>query len=122
MPELSGLAKGGVVFDANRAAGGYASTALASILTALPPSAHGVVDEDSGLASDVTTLADVARQAGIRAAMFTAVPTTGAAFGFGRDWDTFVEHPPDLSDAPGAATAPFDDAARWIAERAQRPV
>ncbi len=117
LPELGALAKTGVVFDANRASGGASSSALASILTALPARTHGVVDEESGLARDVTTLADLARQAGIRAAMFTAVPTTGTAFGFSRGWDTFIEHAPDLGEPPGAAVAPFDDAARWIADR-----
>ncbi len=118
LPELGALAKGGIVFEANRASGGGSSSALASILTSLPARANGVVDEESGLGRDVTTLADLARQAGIRAAMFTAVPTTGTAFGFSRGWDTFAEHAPDLGEAPGAAAAPFDDAARWIADRA----
>src|SRR6202041_2197404 len=86
LPELGALAKGGVVFEANRASGGASSSAMASILTALPARQHGVIDEESGLARDVTTLADLARQAGIRAAMFTAVPTTGTAFGFARGW------------------------------------
>jgi arylsulfatase A-like enzyme len=116
LPELGAIAKAGIVFEANRASGGASSSALASILTALPARGHGVVDEESGLGRDVTTLADVARQAGIRAALFTAVPTTGAAFGFARGWDTFVEHAPDLGEAPGAAVAPFDDAARWISD------
>jgi hypothetical protein len=99
VPELDALAKGGLTFDANRAASGSASAAFASILTALPPRSSGVIDDESGLAPDVTTLADVARQAGIRAAMFTANPSTGSAFGFARGWDTFIEHPPDLSEA-----------------------
>jgi arylsulfatase A-like enzyme len=118
LPELGALAKGGIVLEAHRASGGASSTALASMLTGLPARASGVVDEEAGLARDVTTLADVARQAGIHAAMFTAVPTTGAAFGFSRGWETFIDHAPDLGEAPGAAVAPFDDAARWIAERA----
>jgi arylsulfatase A-like enzyme len=118
LPELTALAKSSVLFDGHRSTGGYGSTAVASMLTALSPREHGVVEEDSGLAPDVTTLADVARQAGIRAGMFTGVPTTGSAFGFGRGWDAFVEHPPDLGDAPGASTQPFDDAARWITDRA----
>jgi arylsulfatase A-like enzyme len=117
MPELTALAKSGVSFDANRAASGAGSGSLASMLTALPPRAHGVTDDEAGLAAEVTTLADVARQAGIRAAMFTANPTTGSAFGFARGWDTFLEHLPDVTEAPGAANAPFDDAARWISDR-----
>jgi arylsulfatase A-like enzyme len=120
LSELGALAKQGVVFEANRASGGAPSSAMASMLTALPARSHGVVGEEAGLARDVTTLADLARQAGIHAAMFTAVPTTGAAFGFSRAWDTFVEHPPDLGEAPGGAAAPFDDAARWIADPAAR--
>jgi arylsulfatase A-like enzyme len=118
LPELDALAKAGIVFEGHRASSGASSAAMASMLTALPPRAEGVIDEEAGLARDVTTLADVARQAGIHAAMFTAVPTTGGAFGFSRGWDTFVEHPPDLGEAPGAAVTPFDDAARWIADRA----
>ena len=118
MPELDALARTGFIFDANRATSGAASGALASILTSLAPRANGVIDDEAGLAPSVTTLADVARQAGIRAAMFTANPTTGSAFGFSRGWDTFVEHPPDLSEAPGAAVAPFEDAARWIGDHA----
>ncbi|MGO9712352.1 MAG: sulfatase-like hydrolase/transferase, partial [Polyangiaceae bacterium] len=118
LPELGALAKSGIVFEANRASGGASSAAMASMLTALAPRSNGVIDEESGLAHDVTTLADITRQAGIHAGMFTSVPTTGAAFGFSRGWDTFVEHAPDLGEAPGAAVAPFDDAARWLAERA----
>jgi arylsulfatase A-like enzyme len=44
-------------------------------------------------------------------AMFTANPTTGAAFGFDRGWSSFVLHDP-LEDVP--ATRVFDDAATWI--------
>ena len=43
--------------------------------------------------------------------MFTANPTTGAAFGFDRGWDTFVAHDP-LENVP--ATVVFDEAAQWI--------
>jgi arylsulfatase A-like enzyme len=43
--------------------------------------------------------------------MFTANPTTGAAFGFDRGWDTFVAHDP-LEGVP--ASRVFDDAAAWI--------
>ncbi len=43
--------------------------------------------------------------------MFTANPTTGAAFGFDRGWDTFASLDP-LESAP--ATQVFDDAAAWI--------
>jgi hypothetical protein len=118
MPELTSLAKSGVLFESNRATSGAGSAAFASILTALRARAHGVIDDEAGLGPDVTTLADLARQAGIRAAMFTSNPTTSAAFGFDRAWDTFVEHVPDLAEPPGAGLAPFDDAARWITERA----
>jgi arylsulfatase A-like enzyme len=45
--------------------------------------------------------------------MFTANPTTGAAFGFDRGWDTFVMHDP-MEDTP--ASQVFEDAAAWIAQ------
>ena len=115
MPELDALARTGFIFDANRATSGAAvRCARVASSRRSPRALMASSTTNRGSRRDVTTLADVARQAGIRAAMFTANPTTGSAFGFGRGWDTFVEHPPDLAEAPGAAVAPFEDAVRWI--------
>jgi arylsulfatase A-like enzyme len=84
---------------------------VASMLTGLPPSMHGLDDADARLPEAPVMVQEACRQGGVTTAMFTANPTTGATFGFGRGWDTFVEHDP-LEDVP--ATRVFDDAAAWI--------
>jgi arylsulfatase A-like enzyme len=109
--ELTALAARGTIFTAHRAASSLASADVASMLTGLPPRVHGLDDPDARLSRGPTTVEDACRQGGVSTAMFTANPTTGAAFGFDRGWDTFVAHDP-LEDTP--ATRVFDDAAAWI--------
>jgi arylsulfatase A-like enzyme len=111
MPELTTLAKNGVVFEGHRATSSYASGALGSMLTGLSPREHGASDADTVLSPSVFTIAEAARQAGVVTAMFTANPTTTAPYGFARGWETFVAR---LPGDGGAATAVFDDAAKWI--------
>jgi hypothetical protein len=108
---LAALAARGTLFTSNRAASSLASADVASMLTGLPPRVHGLDDPDARLSAGPTTVEDACRQGGVSTAMFTANPTTGAAFGFDRGWDTFVAHDP-LEDTP--ATRVFDDAAAWI--------
>jgi len=112
VPELAGLAAGGTVGLANRAPSSLGSAVVASMLTGLPPSLHGLDDAERPLVETVTTLQQACRQGGVATAMFTADPSTGAAFGFARGWDTFVAHDP-LEDVP--ATRVFEEAGAWIA-------
>jgi arylsulfatase A-like enzyme len=117
-PELSKLASAGTTFTSHRASSSLASSVLATILTGLPARVHGLDDPDTRLPHGPTTLEEACRQGSVVTAAFTADPTTGAAFGFDRGWDTFVAHDP-LETAPG--TAVFDDAAAWIdAHKADR--
>jgi arylsulfatase A-like enzyme len=109
--ELVRLASSGTVFTANRASSSLATAVLASMLTGLPPRALGLEDAGARLPQGPTTIAEACRQAGVATAMFTANPTTGAAFGFDRGWGSFVMHDP-LEDVP--STRVFDDAAEWI--------
>ncbi len=109
--ELAREASMGTTFEANRAPSSLANAVVASMLTGLAPSAHGLDDPDARLPDGPITVEEACRQGGIATAMFTANPTTGAAFGFARGWDAFVSHDP-LEDAP--ATRVFDDAAAWI--------
>jgi arylsulfatase A-like enzyme len=113
MPALTELAGSGLIFDANRATAATANGAFASMLTGLPARGHTLETLDGRLPSSLTTVADAVRQAGIETAMFTANPTTGAAFGFDHGWDTFVAHPPAGSTP---AVQVFDDAATWVNE------
>jgi arylsulfatase A-like enzyme len=81
------------------------------MLTGLPGRAHGLDDPDARLPDGVVTVEEACRQGGIVTAMFTANPTTGAAFGFDRGWDTFVPHDP-LETVPAAIG--FDEAGAWV--------
>jgi Sulfatase len=110
---LSELAATSTVFDAHRAPSTVVAATVASLLTGLPPSAHGVADGGARLSAAQTTIAAVARDASVRTAMFTGVPPTFRAFGFGSGWERFVEHAPSSGDP---ATAPLDSAAAWVTE------
>lgn len=110
VPEMARVASAGVTFLANRASTTIANGVVASILTGTPPLGRDLGDAEVRLAS-ATTVPEVCRQGGVAAAMFTADPTTGSAFGFERGWDAFVAHDP-LDDKPG--TRVFDEAADWI--------
>ena len=111
MPELEALGRSGVVFETHRAATPWAAGAVGSMLTALPPRLHGATDEGSRLATTPVTLADAAREAGIAAAFFTANPTTSAAYGFDRGWQSVFAA---LPGAAGGSAAVFDEAGKWI--------
>ena len=116
LPSLVDLAQTGTVFDHHRAPTTAVSAVVASLLTGLPPTAHGVTDAGARLPASVGTIAAVARDASVRTAMFTGVPYTFRAFGFASGWERFVE----ISPASGEpATAPLDDASAWISELAK---
>ncbi len=111
VPELARIASMGTTFTGNRAPTSLANSVMASILTGTSPLGRGVDDAELRLGQGATTVQEACRQGGIATAMFTADPTTGAAFGFARGWDAFVPHDP-LEDVP--ATRVFDEAAEWI--------
>lgn len=116
LPALAELRQTSTVFDHHRGPSSVVSAAVASILTGLSPRAHGLVDPSARLPASHTTIAAIARDAGVRAAMFTGVPTSFGPFGFGASWEKFVEHAPNSGDP---ATAPLDDAAAWLTELAK---
>jgi arylsulfatase A-like enzyme len=109
--ELAQLATAGTVFESHRASTSFASGALASMLTGLPPRVHGVSEPEAVLGTTGVTIAEAARQAGVVTAMFTANPTTGSAYGFTRGWETFAARSP-VDEAP--ATAVFEDVEHWL--------
>jgi hypothetical protein len=113
---LSDLAATATIFDQHRAPSPIVSSVIASLLTGLPPSAHGLTDAAARVPVDLTTIAGVARDASVRTAMFTGVPYSFRAFGFAQAWERFVEFAPSAGDP---ATAPLDSAAAWITEVAK---
>jgi Sulfatase len=116
LPALSELASSATIFDQHRAPSPIVAAVVGSVLTGLPPSAHGLTDAAARLPADLTTIAGVARDASVRTAMFTGVPHTFRAFGFAQAWERFVEYAPSSGDP---ATAPLDSAAAWITEVAK---
>lgn len=113
---LADLSLTATVFDQHRAPISLVSAVMASLLTGLPPSAHGLADPGARLPTGTTTIAGVARDAAVRTAMFTGVPLSFKAFGFGASWERFNEYLPSSGDP---ATLPLDDAAAWLLETAK---
>ncbi|APR83869.1 Choline-sulfatase [Minicystis rosea] len=113
LPTFAALAQSATVFDQHRAPSTVVAASMASLLTGLPPQGHGVTDTGARLPAGVNTIAGVARDASVRTAMFSGVPYTFRAFGFGGAWERYTEHPPSSG---AAATAPIDDALAWITE------
>ncbi|MEP7119760.1 MAG: sulfatase-like hydrolase/transferase [Byssovorax sp.] len=116
LPALTELATTATIFDQHRAPSPIVSAVVASLLTGLPPSTHGLTDPAARLPADLTTIAGVARDASVRTAMFTGVPHTFRGFGFAQAWERFVEYAPSSGDP---ATAPLDSAAAWVTEVAK---
>jgi hypothetical protein len=113
---LTELAQAGATFDRHRAPTTVVSAALATMLTGLAPTVHGMADPNARLSTATTTLATIARDASLRTAMFTGVPYTFRAFGFANAWEKFVELSPSTGDP---ATAPIDAASQWITDLAK---
>lgn len=111
LPTLSRLAGDATVFEQHRASTTVSAGSVATLLTGQLPAAHLLVDRGARLPESKTHLGVLAHDASVHGAMFTGVPTTFSAFGFGRGWEEFVAHSP----ASGvAATAPIDDAATYL--------
>lgn len=110
LPTLASIAQTGRTFDAHHATSTWAAASVASMITGVLPIEHGADGDASRLADGVITIGDAAREAGIATAMFTANPTTSAAFGFDRGFQTFKS----LFPAEGPATRVIDEAVTWI--------
>jgi arylsulfatase A-like enzyme len=118
MHELDVFASTGVVFANQRATSSLASAAFASILSGVSAKESTLEDPSARLPRALTTIADAAREAGIAAALFTANPMTGSAFGFDRGWMTYESISP-TEDVP--AVAVFDHATQWVEAHKREP-
>ncbi len=113
LPTFNQLAKTSAIFRDHRAPSTLVAATVASLLVGASPRAHALLDAGARLPGELRTIAAMARESSVRAAMFTAVPTTSGAFGFERHWDTFNVYPPNVGTT--AATL-MDDAAKWIGD------
>jgi hypothetical protein len=91
---------------------------VASLLSGVSPTGHTVRDGRARLPQTVSTIAGIARDASVPAAMFTGVPSSFEAFGFANRWDSFTQYPPNEGRL---ASAPIDDAAEWLCQGSDQP-
>jgi len=108
---LGELGRAATGFSGYRSPSVVAQSVIASLLTGLSPRTHRVEDPNSRVADSVRLLSEIVKEASGRTAMFTGVPTSFAAFGFGAGWDTFDVVSPVL-DIP--ATEPLTRALKWL--------
>lgn len=108
---LAELARAGVAFGNYRVPSTVTGAVVASLLTGLPPRAHGLEDPAARLPERIELLGETVKAAGGHSAFFTGDPSSFKAFGFGDGWDRFESYSPvaDLS-----ASEPLDQAAKWI--------
>ncbi len=76
-PNLAALANTGAVFTKDVSQATWTKVSVASILTSLYPSTHGVVDAPDRLPSSVTTLTEAFQQAGYATFHTSSIPFTG---------------------------------------------
>jgi len=113
LPTLSMLAESATVFDQHRAPSTLVAGVVASLVSGVSPRRHQLYDAGAKLPDTVQTLGTFARNASVRAAMYTGVPSTFKVFGFGGQWEHFQQYPPN---GGRLASAPIDDAIEWISE------
>ena len=111
LPSLGELGRSGTAFSGYRAPSVVVQSVAASLLTGLLPRSHRVEDASSRVSDSSRLLSAMVKVASGRSALFTGVPTTFAAFGFGSGWDTFDSISPVL-DVP--ATEPLSRALGWL--------
>ena len=114
LPTIARLVRDGVAFDRYRAASTVVPAAFASLLTGLPPRAHGLEDPSSRLSDEVRLVGERAKEGSVHSALFTGVPLSFPAFGFDRGWDQYDAISP-VRDLPAAE--PLFRGAAWLKEQ-----
>ncbi|HVW28334.1 MAG TPA: sulfatase-like hydrolase/transferase [Polyangiaceae bacterium] len=114
LPTIARLVREGVAFDRYRAATSVLPAVFASLLTGLPPRAHGLEDPMSRLSEDVRLIGERAKEGSVHSALITGVPLSFPAFGFDRGWDQYDAISP-VRDLPAAE--PLFRGAAWLKEQ-----
>jgi Sulfatase len=108
---LGELGHTATAFSGYRSPSVVVQSVAASLLTGLSPRTHRVEDASTRIADSVRLLSEMVKETSGRSALFTGVPSSFAAFGFGAGWDTFEAVSPVL-DLP--ATEPMARALKWL--------
>lgn len=111
LTSLARFAQRATYFPGYRTPSTVSSTVLASLITGRSPRLHGLEDVSQRLPDGVSTMAELLRGESGRSALFTAVPTSFADFGFDRGWERFESISP-VHDRP--ATEPLTLARSWL--------
>ena len=96
-PWLDRLARRGTEFASLSSQSCYTKPAVASLLTSLAPSAHGVGHLRTVLRESLTTLPEIFHAAGYRTAMVCSNTIIGAEFGFAQGAEWFHTLPSELT-------------------------
>jgi len=88
-PALDALAAAGARFTTAVSPTSWTLPAHATLLTALPPEVHGVVDDALRLGAATVTLAEILRARGYATAGFVSGPYLDAGYGFARGFDHY---------------------------------
>jgi arylsulfatase A-like enzyme len=90
-PEIDAFAAQATVFARAWSQSGWTKSAVASMLTGLPPLAHGVLERMDALPDALRTLPEMLREAGYQTLGVSANPAISAEAGFARGFDRFVQ-------------------------------
>jgi arylsulfatase A-like enzyme len=93
-PRLDALAAAGAAFLAAYAPSPWTLPSHVTLLTSLPPEAHGVVKRNRVLASRATTLAEVLQGAGYATAGFVSGPLLRGLYGHDQGFDVYDDERP----------------------------
>jgi len=91
-PSIDGLAKEGTRFEVVAAPSSWTLPSHHTLLTALPPTEHGVINDGMRLSPKVLSLPEVLWRAGYSTAGFISGPYLDASFGFSQGFDRYDDH------------------------------
>lgn len=114
-PGLAALAQRSVVFRAEQSVAPWTHPSVASLLTGLAPTAHGVRSYSDELSPDVPTLAERLHEGGYETAFIGSNAWFEASHGLARGFDWY--HGVDAT--PGELLA--QDLLTWLDQRASEP-
>ncbi len=91
-PVMDSLAKEGILFKHCYSATSYTKSSVASILTSLYQSIHGMVKANHVLPESLTTLAEILRENGYITSAYVANPQVTAKYNYDQGFDFFQDY------------------------------
>lgn len=91
-PNLAAFAERALVYDAARATSSWTKPSVASLMTGLSTTRHGVEQDDGKLPEAATTLAELLAASGYRTGLFSDNPYVSRAFGFAQGFEHVYDY------------------------------